>query len=139
MCECTQQYLNLAQTFFLFDCKHRGLRWWRQAHVVFSEHPKLVLPSRHNVDNCEFIVKEVVCHCPPCTFEGVSHGNHVMESVVSLLIWRGSPAQSHCSWDVLFQLNRTWRLGVICKQDLDTEIEINDIKKSGILYLCSIM
>lgn len=58
-----------------------------------------------------------------------------MQSIVFLLIWRGSPAQSYGSWDVLFQLNGTWRFGVICKQDLVAEIEITDIKTGNLILM----
>lgn len=76
----------------------------------------MILSSRQNVDNCELVVEEVVCHCPPSALEGVSLEHCVVQSVVPLLIGGGRPGQSHCPRDVLLQLDWTWGHGVVCVQ-----------------------
>lgn len=109
--------------FFVFKPAFSSLHfpgWWfrrfRKPHVILGIDPELILPSRHDINGSEFVIEETVCHDLPSTLDRITLGDHVVQPVIFLLIWRGIPGDRHCSRHILIQLHWAWRLGVIYKQ-----------------------
>lgn len=51
----------------------------------------MVLCARVNVDGCVCVREEAVCYCFPHSDVGVMLRNHIVQPVVKLLVWGGSP------------------------------------------------
>lgn len=62
------------------------------------------------------MVEEAVSDHPPGALDRVTFVHNVVQPVILLLIWGGSPGHSHCSRNILFQLHRARRLGIIWNQ-----------------------
>lgn len=66
------------------------------------------------------MVEEAVSDHPPGALDRVTFVHNVVQPVILLLIWGGSPGHSHCSRNILFQLRWAGRLGIICNQVRET-------------------
>lgn len=98
----------------LFGGSPNWRHWWLwETYIILGKHSEIVLSSRQDVNDCEFVVEQAVHHRAPCLLNRVPLHHHVMQMVVSFLIGRRSPWQSHGPMDILFQFYWTWRLGVI--------------------------
>ncbi|KAK6318812.1 hypothetical protein J4Q44_G00100230 [Coregonus suidteri] len=92
------------------------LRRLRDPHVIFGVDTEVVLSSSHDVEGCELVVEEAVGYSLPHALDGVASGHYVIQPVVPLLVWGGSPGHSHCFRNILLQLHWAGRLGIIWNQ-----------------------
>lgn len=90
-------------------------RFWKP-HVILGIDSELILPSGHDINDSELVIEETICHSLPSALDRIPLGDHVVQPVILLLIWRGSPGDRHCSRHILLQLHWAWRLGIIYKQ-----------------------
>lgn len=105
-----------VQQLAFFNLYFPGRRFGRfgKPHVIPGVDSEVILPSRHDVDGRELVIEETVCQSLPGSLDRITFGNHVVQPVVFLLIWRRRPGDCHRSRHVLLQLHRAWRLGVVC-------------------------
>lgn len=99
-----------------FFGRNQPLWWFRGlggAHVILCIDSELVFSARHYVASCESIVEDVICNGMPCSFTWIPLSHHIVQSVVTFLIWRWGPWNGHCARHVFVNLHRTWWLRLI--------------------------
>lgn len=110
-----------TQTFLGTDKPLWWLGRWRESHVILGVDSELVLTPRHDIASCHLIVEDAIPHSLPCSFGWITLHHHVMEPIITPLIWRWSPGHCHCTWHIFINFNWTRRLGLICNQAKQTD------------------
>lgn len=111
----------------------------RGAHIVLCVDPELVFSARHYVAECESVVEDAICNGVPRAFTRVALSHHVVQPVVTFLIRRWGPWNSHCARHVFVSLYGTRRLRLIlscrckllhfCPQNMEKVEMIYSVRK----------
>lgn len=99
-----------------FFARNQPLWWFRRfggAHVILRVDSELVFSARHYVADCESVVEDAICNSVPLSFTWITLSHHVVQPVITFLIWRWGPWNGHCARHVFINLHRTWWLGLI--------------------------
>lgn len=96
-----------ACTFFAGNEPLWWFWWFGWSHIVFRINSKLVLPARHYITGCESVVEDAICDGVPLPFHRVSLCHHVVQPVITFLIWRWRPWDSHCARHIFIEFHRT--------------------------------
>lgn len=100
-------------TFVAVDTPSGWLRRIWEAHIILGVDPEMILSPRQDVVGYVRVSEETVCHSLPHSGVGVTLRHHVVQPIVELLVWRGSPWYDHFSLTCLLQLHWPRSFGFI--------------------------